>query len=170
MWWWTLAALADPSAVPAIRARWSAVQEAREALVPLVIDGNPTNREWAAVGEFQPSVTCYRELPPDEPYPANVVALVEVSLHVSTQLYRRTYLYSAAGELLFAHSADVEQPEWRVYWTGEAVARVQKDAEVLSAEAAGKVPAILSKRGRALQELCVAAIQGGERVPELRER
>ena len=57
MWWLPLVAVADPSALDSVKARWKQVHGIKSAgeLYAFEIDANPQKRDWAAFGEFSSS-------------------------------------------------------------------------------------------------------------------
>ena len=157
MWWWPLIAVADPSAVDSIRARWKQVQGLRqgEELYALELNANPEDRQWAAVGTYNQVTTCYRVIG-ESPYPDPEPILVTVRQMVSSHAGDRTFLYTDAGALVFAHATSDENPSWRVYWSDKKVVRIQHGDAVVTGEGASKAAAGLRLHGEAMYETCRA--------------
>lgn len=150
----TLALAADP--ITPIRDRWSATQAAREGgrLYPLTIDGNPTNRMYAAIGTYQNRVTCYRDTPGEEPYPADKPVLVTVAYQVAARSYSSMFLFTDAGQLQFAFHEGAEGSPLRVYWQGDQILRVQQGDTVLDGGVYPAQARILGENGRGLHAMC----------------
>ena len=159
MWWLLLIAAAEPSALDSVRARWKQVQGIKGAgeLYAFEINGNPGGREWSAVGSYTEVMTCHRFTRGEAPYPQPEPILVELHQVVAAVEQSRTFLYTDKGELVFAHASSSRHSDWRVYWTDEAVLRVQHGEKVLSAEAPPAAAAALWASGTAAFRLCVQA-------------
>jgi hypothetical protein len=152
---------ADPPEIVAIRARWARVQEARGAgtLYPLSIDANPSNRMYAAIGTYQNTVTCYRSTNPEEPYPRDHPDLVTVKYEVAARAYQSSYLYDDEGSLLFAFYEGEDSVQWRVYWHGDALLRIQRgDTVIPSSPQPSQAPA-LRDSGQGLASMCAGLSQ-----------
>ena len=165
----TLARSADP--ITAIRDRWTATQAAREGgrLYPLAIDGNPSNRMYAAIGTYQNRVTCFRDTPPEEPYPADKPVLITVQYEVAARNYSGMFLYSDAGQLQFAFYEGPEGPPLRVYWQGDQVLRVQEGDSILEQGAWPDRAATLGENGRGLHAMCTTVSSQEARWRDLGE-
>ncbi len=172
MWWWSLLAAAEPSALDAIRGRWTQVQGLREegALYAFELNANPADRPWAAVGTYSHVTTCHRSVREEGPYPDPEPILVTVHVSVSAHDEARTFLYSDAGALLFAHATSNDNPSWRVYWADQAVLRVQHADAVVTSVRASEAASSLQAQGKAVFETCASTARATDtwkRLPAL---
>ncbi len=95
------------------------------------MDANPSHRSYAAIGTYTNTLTCFRAVPEEEPYPSDLPVLVTVSYQVAARSTSTSYLYDAQGELIFAFYEGLEAGTWRLYWQAGELLRAQHEDELV---------------------------------------
>ena len=100
--WSAIAGSTD--AIETISSRWKALQiqrEHNELYVTQIID-NADDHPYAAVGNYQRTIRCFRIRTGENPYPSDTPIMITVAEDVSAPSYRGEFMLSDDGILQFA--------------------------------------------------------------------